>query len=755
MSTLSLMPHQQTTVEYCDKNKYVVVALEMGLGKAQPLNSEVQTPEGPVPIGSIKVGDFVVGVDGLPKAVRGVFPQGVKKSYKVYFNDGSSCECCEDHLWSVKTANDVHRGGDFRVLPLKHIAKKLKQSNGNRIWSIPQCSPVEYVKKSLPISPYVFGLILGDGSVNGGSFHISNTSEQILRNVQEIYPQSYRTISGDIVPYIPGGREENILRKIFKERFVSCLSKNKRIPLEYMYTCVEHRVSLLRGLMDTDGYISEDGHTSYTTASEGLAKDVESLVKSLGGISKIRYKKSKCQTGEFDSWNVLVSLLPEVDYVSKAFKLDRKPKKSKYPPRRYIDRIEFSRECETVCISVEGDHYLTNNYIVTHNTTCALELAHQRGGRLLVVCPSYLILNWKKEVNKFYPGKSVTTFKTSKDVYKVWDTDIVIISYDMLKVADCLFEWANIVVADEANYLKNVKAKRTDSFHRMIYENSTEYLLLLTGTPIKNRVEEYYSLLALMNYRPGGSGDFLEKFPDSITFADTFSYRQEYTMYNGWKEITVLKWSGIQRVDLLKSYLKGKYIRFEAKDVLDLKEPIFKEAHISEADDLELMNVFKNYEDEESGVSPEYKKKAAIDKVAFTIRYVEGLFEDGVEEIVIFSDHVEPCERIASHFKVKPIHGKVTKDERHKISEDFQSGKIKVISATIGSFSTGVTLTKSSHLVFNDFSWVPGDIDQAIRRILRIGQDKQCYVHSMFGSPQDYYIWEALLDKRKTIKELV
>lgn len=79
-----------------------LVLHDTGLGKAQPLYSKVLTPNGFVNMGDIKVGMKVMGEDGEPYDVLGVYPQGKKKIYSLYFSDGSSCKCCGSHLWTLQ-----------------------------------------------------------------------------------------------------------------------------------------------------------------------------------------------------------------------------------------------------------------------------------------------------------------------------------------------------------------------------------------------------------------------------------------------------------------------------------------------------------------------------------------------------------------------------------------------------------------------------------------------------------------------------
>ncbi|GIW56685.1 MAG: hypothetical protein KatS3mg082_3089 [Nitrospiraceae bacterium] len=81
-----------------------------GIGKAQPLTAKVLTPTGFVEMGQLRVGDQVIGSDGRPCLILGVYPQGVKEVFRVTFRDGSTTECCDDHLWFTTTESERARG---------------------------------------------------------------------------------------------------------------------------------------------------------------------------------------------------------------------------------------------------------------------------------------------------------------------------------------------------------------------------------------------------------------------------------------------------------------------------------------------------------------------------------------------------------------------------------------------------------------------------------------------------------------------
>lgn len=402
-------------------------------------------------------------------------------------------------------------------------------------------------------------------------------------------------------------------------------------------------------------------------------------------------------------------------------------------------------------------------------TRVAILLQQKRQCNCLVICPAYLVSNWKKEITKWAPKAIVTTFKSGKEIYDVCDSDFVVLSYDLAQKAEHLFEWADMVVGDELHHIKNMAAKRSQFLHRAIYENSIKYCHGLTGTPIKNRVKEFYSLLALMNYDPQQTDhSFLDTYPDEITFTEQFSFSKTYEMEVRGRTISVTNYYGLKNETELREWLKDKYIRIRA-DKGDLPPISYLDTLVSDIDNTALLDAFNDYfvsdaeaykmsrspddarDKRTSSVLPEHKRNAAVQKVPFTIKYVENLVES-VDCCLIYSDHKEPCQMIAKHFGVPAITGEMPASKRAQLVNDFQAGKLNILCATIGSLKEGADLYRAKDLVLSDPCWVPGDLFQVINRMRAMEEKEPRTVHRIFGSPQDEKIAEVLAEKMKTIE---
>ena len=99
------LEHQKIAIEKLAGSKRFILADDMGLGKFLVNNTLIYTPLGTKKIGEIVVGDKVIGSNGKSCNVIGVFPQGIKETYKITFNDGYSILAGDEHLWSVSSPN--------------------------------------------------------------------------------------------------------------------------------------------------------------------------------------------------------------------------------------------------------------------------------------------------------------------------------------------------------------------------------------------------------------------------------------------------------------------------------------------------------------------------------------------------------------------------------------------------------------------------------------------------------------------------
>ncbi|WP_415951510.1 helicase-related protein [Streptomyces sp. KLOTTS4A1] len=371
---------------------------EVGSGKAQPLDALVLTPRGFRKVGELRVGDQVVVPNGDTALVQGVFPQGERDVWRLVFSDGSSVECDDEHLWIVGTSGAWHRGQPPKVMSTREIRSDLFNANGSSKWYVPVATPVDLEDGvEVPLDPYLFGLLLGDGSFRH-NLRLSTID-------QEIYAAASRAVAPacKLVPVVDshcdytiqlaeraGGVRNPVIQALRDLHLWGASSHGKSVPDAYKNTSIGNRLALLQGLLDTDGTVGADGlSVSFCSVSRRLAEDVAWLVRSLGGRARVLQKKT--------AFNVSIALPDECPPFRLSRKAERVRSRPKYNTfRRGVRQVEYVGRKEVQCISVDhfSSAYVTDHFTVTHNTMVALRAmlaVVDAGGQAAMLAPTEVL----------------------------------------------------------------------------------------------------------------------------------------------------------------------------------------------------------------------------------------------------------------------------------------------------------------------------------------------------------------------------
>lgn len=356
----------------------------------------------------------------------------------------------------------------------------------------------------------------------------------------------------------------------------------------------------------------------------------------------------------------------------------------------------------------------------------------------LVICPKSLVLNWRHEIEKFSPNPK----------------KFLVTSYSQLAKLKKDFRKFDCVILDEAHYVKSIQAKRTQLVHELVEKHRPHYFLLLSGTPVKNRIPEIWSLLRLVWL--GGRYPQFDIYSNSIwSFQRTFT--NEVLVRVGGRKIS--KFEGMKNIPQLKELLKPIYLRKRAEDVLlDLPEMVHTDLFQSDTAsfDSELENAWESYSGggDKSSFSS-IKAVNALAKVPYTVEFVQDLVEQG-ERVIVFTDHKQSAREIADKIdtSTRCITGETSMEDRDTYVRGLNGGEFNCLVSTIGALSVGVNLTGVNYMVFNDFAWVEADMEQARKRIHRIGQKKTCFYYYVFSSKVDEYIYKTLKAKQKLVAEM-
>ena len=370
-----------------------VAPLAFMRGRAQPVFTKVLTPTGFRPIGELRVGDSVIGSDGCPAEVLGVYPQGFKEIYRVHTQDGSSTLATGDHLWSVYTPEDRRRGKPPRVLQTKEMIGNLRKTHNHR-YELPLLrAPVSFESRPVPLDPYALGLLLGDGCIT------CSTTPSFATNDPELAEALGRLIPG--IEVRRKSEVDYVLNRVTRPGEVITIanpvtaatrqlglagtrSDTKFIPEDYLFNSPDVRLAVLQGLLDSDGGpVTQQGRTcriQFGTASDRLRDDVAFLVQSFGGVVYQRTRKAEGRKPGLahgggvhhrSDAHILDIRLPEG---VAPFRLARKVAKYNATgggrPMRFVHRIEPAGTEEAVCIQVAAADslYVTEDFLLTHNT---------------------------------------------------------------------------------------------------------------------------------------------------------------------------------------------------------------------------------------------------------------------------------------------------------------------------------------------------------------------------------------------------
>ena len=319
------------------KGELGVIIGPSSFGKMQSINELICTPNGFVRNGDLRVGDYVIGQNGLPTRVTGIFPQGIQKLYKVEFSDGVSCDSGLEHLWNVNSSeqrNSKEPDNSFKTISLREILENGLYVNFENLsfynFKVPMAEPVHFNERKISFDPYVVGYMI--------SREKPDKDLSVLTDIE---------------------------------------SNSKFIHEDYLYNSIENRIKLLNGLMDCNGTCKKNGSVCYTTKSKKLAENVKTLVLSLGGFACLKEKYDKKSINNEIQYEVTFVIC---DSTIPIFKIKRKQNRVVYQKNgeRFISKVEYigDEECQCIKVDAEDELYLTRDFIVTHNTSLTTSLAN-------------------------------------------------------------------------------------------------------------------------------------------------------------------------------------------------------------------------------------------------------------------------------------------------------------------------------------------------------------------------------------------
>ena len=421
---------------------------------------------------------------------------------------------------------------------------------------------------------------------------------------------------------------------------------------------------------------------------------------------------------------------------------------------KYSHRPPLSHQIEAIEKLAGSKRFILADDMGLGKTTSTIIAALESGAKkVLIICPASLKINWSREIEN-YTDKSIYICE-GKNFSS--DHDFVIVNYDIIKnfhdikdkeTSQIINSKFDLVVIDEAHYIKNSQAQRTKLINHFVKD--VKRLWLLTGTPITSRPIDYYNLLSLV-----------ESPVSQNWMAYVIRFCEGYQFRAGQRKVWNV--NGASNLDELRERTSKQILRRLKTDVLDLPEkiisPVYLRLKSREYENLmgEYFDWFRNNKEESSSLTVQFSKLMKVrqviaeEKISQTIELAENILEQG-KKVIIFSNFTEPLKRIHEHFGKLSVYldGSTTKPARQKSVDDFQDNdKVKVFCGNIKAAGVGITLTSAEVVIFNDLSFVPSDHSQAEDRAYRYGQKNSVLVYyPLFENTIEGAIYDILIRKK-------
>ncbi|MCT9088969.1 DEAD/DEAH box helicase [Streptomyces sp. ASQP_92] len=401
-------------------------------------------------------------------------------------------------------------------------------------------------------------------------------------------------------------------------------------------------------------------------------------------------------------------------------------------------------------------------------TLIALHL-HRRSdpataGPTLVICPTSLMGNWQREIEKFAPGTPVRRFHAAaRSLDALADGEFVLTTYGTMRLDAAKLAgvpWG-MVVTDEAQHVKNPYSATA----RQLRTIGARARVALSGTPVENNLSELWAILDWTT-------------PGLLGRLGTFRTRYASAAESGQDPAAAERLSRLVRPFLLRRRKSDPGIAPElppktetdrtvslTTEQTGLYEAVVREtlAEISGADGFErrglvvkLLTALKQicnhpaqYLKEDSPtIAGRSGKLELLDELLDTI-----LAEDG--SVLVFTQYVRMARLIEQHLAERGVvtrflHGGTPVERREEMVRHFQDGQVPVFLLSLKAAGTGLNLTRAGHVIHYDRWWNPAVEAQATDRAYRIGQTQPVQVHRLIaeGTIEDR-IADMLVRKRE------
>ncbi|MEH2111068.1 SNF2-related protein [Nostoc sp.] len=405
---------------------------------------------------------------------------------------------------------------------------------------------------------------------------------------------------------------------------------------------------------------------------------------------------------------------------------------------------------------ISEHHNFVANNIMCHNTVQFIAfLLHLREqdtleNPTLLVCPTSVLGNWEREVNKFAPSLKILQYHGDKRpkgkafLEAVKKHDLIVTSYSLLHrdIKSLQSVSWQIIVLDEAQNVKNPEAKQSKAVRQL----EATFRIALTGTPVENRLQELWSILDFLNPGYLGNKQFfqrrfampIEKYGDTASLTQLRSLVQPFILRRlksdrdiiqdlpDKQEMTVFCGLTGEQAALYQQIVEQSLVEIESAEGLQRRGMI-----------LALLIKLKQI----CNHPAQYLKQATLEQHnSAKLLRLEEMLEEVLAEgdrALIFTQFAEWGKLLKPYLEKQLgreiffLYGSTTKKQREEMIDRFQHDPqgppIMILSLKAG--GVGLNLTRANHVFHFDRWWNPAVENQATDRVFRIGQTRNVQVH--------------------------
>lgn len=376
----------------------------------------------------------------------------------------------------------------------------------------------------------------------------------------------------------------------------------------------------------------------------------------------------------------------------------------------------------------------------------------------LVVCPVSLLINWQREIAKFYPSLSVLVHHGSHrtGIYEdFYDYDVVITSYSNAQSDRSILnmlKW-DIVVLDEAQNIKNPSAKRT----KAMKEISRDVAIAVTGTPFENHMTDIWSIVDFVI--PGFLGklsQFEIHFPDTIDSAQELEQIISPIMIR--RRVLEVAKDLPERMDvpvpIEMTPEEAKYYETGRRKILD--DADLMSMSLDKIQGLRMFCTHPLVYDPTLGVPDPITISNKYDRLCAIL---EEIFEQG-EKAIVFTSFNKMIEIMVNDIRrrfgvyTNYINGSVDSTSRQKIIDEFSARKGPgMLALNPRAAGAGLNITAANHAIHYNLEWNPAIEDQASARVYRRGQDKPVFIYRLYYTDTIEEIINGKIQNKRSISD--